>query len=177
MTYTELETLAKAACFSHTAPLDVSSIDLKPEVRDMCAQGCGQYGKRWSCPPGCGTLEEGREKIRHYTRGILLQTVGELEDEFDGEGMMEAQARHGEHFSALLEILRPLCPDLLPIGTGCCMQCKTCTYPDAPCRFPEKKISSMEAYGMLVLEVCKSNGLTYYYGPNTIAYTACILLP
>ena len=34
----------------------------------------------------------------------------------------------------------------------------------------------MEAYGMLVLEVCKDNHLGYYYGPNTIAYTGCFLV-
>lgn len=32
----------------------------------------------------------------------------------------------------------------------------------------------MEAYGML--EVCKANGLGYYYGPDKIAYTSCFLL-
>ncbi|MCD7867201.1 MAG: ASKHA domain-containing protein [Clostridiales bacterium] len=34
----------------------------------------------------------------------------------------------------------------------------------------------MEAYGMLVTEVCQSNHLEYYYGSCTIAYTSCYLL-
>ena len=34
----------------------------------------------------------------------------------------------------------------------------------------------MEAYGMLVLEICKKNGLTYYYGADKMAYTSCFLL-
>ena len=29
---------------------------------------------------------------------------------------------------------------------------------------------------MLVLQVCKSNNMKYYYGPNTIAYTSMFLL-
>ncbi|MEF2837758.1 MAG: DUF2284 domain-containing protein [Oscillospiraceae bacterium] len=49
-------------------------------------------------------------------------------------------------------------------------------HPDAPCRFPDKQIASMEAYGMLVLEICKSNGLQYYYGADKMAYTSCFLL-
>lgn len=163
MNYEEIQKLALKTGFSHTAPLDVSTIDLKQDVRDMCAQGCQQYARRWSCPPGCGTLKELKENISCYSNGILLQTVGKLEDEFDGETMMETEAIHREHFALLLEKLRPSFPDILPIGTGCCMICQTCTYPDAPCRFPEKKISSMEAYGMLVMEVCSSNHLTYYY--------------
>ena len=61
------------------------------------------------------------------------------------------------------------------IGAGCCMICETCSYPDSPCRFPQKKISSMEACGMLVSEVCQKNDLKYYYGPNTISYVAGVL--
>ena len=38
------------------------------------------------------------EDISGYTRGIIVQTKGELEDEFDGEGMMETEALHKEHF-------------------------------------------------------------------------------
>jgi hypothetical protein len=34
----------------------------------------------------------------------------------------------------------------------------------------------MEGYGMVVSDVCRDNALPYYYGPNTITYTACALL-
>ena len=34
----------------------------------------------------------------------------------------------------------------------------------------------MEAYGMLVMQVCQANHLDYYYGPGKIAYTSCYLL-
>ena len=37
-------------------------------------------------------------KVRQYKYGIIVQTVGELEDIFDGEGMMETEARHKEYF-------------------------------------------------------------------------------
>ena len=53
---------------------------------------------------------------------------------------------------------------------------QTCTCPDAPCRFPDQAFSSMEAYGMLVMQVCQANHLDYYYGPGKIAYTSCYLL-
>lgn len=177
MTYTELENAARAQGFSHMAPLNVNSIELREEVRNMCSRGCHRYGSCWSCPPGCGTLEACREEVHRYTRGILVQTVARLEDEFDGQSMMDAQNLHCAQFAALAEALRSRISPLLPLGAGCCSICKHCTYPNAPCRFPEKKISSMEAYGILVQDVCKQNGLTYYYGPCTIAYTSCILIP
>lgn len=169
--------LGKQAGFSHVAPLDCGTIRLLPEVREMCEKNtCGMYGKNWCCPPGCGDLESCEKRIRQYTEGILVQTVGELEDELDGEGMMEAEQAHKEHFTRLEKELRELYPDLLPIGAGTCTRCKSCTYPDAPCRFPDKSFASMEAYGMLVTQICQDNNLSYYYGPNTIAYTSCFLL-
>jgi hypothetical protein len=37
-------------------------------------------------------------------------------------------------------------------------------------------VTSMEAYGMVVNEICKANGLAYNYGPERMAYTSCFLL-
>ena len=173
--YEKLSVQGKTCGFTNVARLDPATIELREEVRAMCASGkCRMYGRSWSCPPACGTLEELRARISGYREGILVQTVGQLEDSMDGEGMMEAEAQHKAHFSDMHDLLLQDYPDLLAIGA--CTRCKTCSYPDAPCRFPDRMTSSMEALGMLVLDVCKANGLTYYYGPNTIAYTSCFLL-
>ena len=177
MTTQELCALAQKIGFEHCGPLAPATIELKEEVREMCASGkCAMYDKRWSCPPGCGTLEECRELLQGYTHGILVQSVGELEDNFDIETMMETEAAHKERFYAMRKALLELGVDAMAAGAGCCTICKECTYPDEPCRFPEQKMSSMEALGMLVLEVCKANDLPYFYGENTIAYTSCFLL-
>ena len=177
LNYQELIGMGENAGFTHVAPLKVSTIQLMPEVRDMCAANtCGAYGKKWRCPPGCGDLETCRAKVQKYTEGILVQTVGTLEDEMDYEAMAETNQKHMETFLKFYEQLRPLYPEMLAIGAGGCKQCKTCTYPDQPCRFPEKLVIPMEAYGMLVSQVCKDNNLPYYYGKCTIAYTGCFLL-
>lgn len=167
--------MALDAGFFHVNVLDAATIELKEEVRQMCA-ACHQYNKRWSCPPGCGTLDECRVRLGRFRKGILVQTVGELEDEFDGEGMMETEKTHKEHFRALRQELEAVYPGLLALGAGCCAVCKECAYPNGPCRFPEKVVSSMEAYGMVVTEVCRANGMAYNHGKNTIAYTSCFLL-
>ena len=172
MAYTAVESLAKEAGFTHMAPLNPETITLKTEVRQMCA-ACGRYGKCWSCPPGCGELAECVARVGNYRQGILVQTVGQLEDEFDGEGMMETERLHKERFRALCELLKDR--DTLNLGAGSCTLCAVCAYPKEPCRFPEKMVSSMEAYGMVVTEVCKANDLPYNYGKNTIAYTSCVL--
>ena len=177
MSYEELAKLAEAAGFTAWAPLDASTLEVKSEVRDMCAQNtCGMYDKCWSCPPGCGTPEECSERLSQYPGGILVQTCGEIEDSFDFEGIVEIEADHKEHLSGMYAELRKAGIDVLALGAGCCRQCKQCTYPDKPCRFPDQMVSSMEAYGLVVLEVCKANNLQYYYGADKMAYTSCFLV-
>lgn len=175
MTEEQVIQMAKEAGFTHSAVLDPKSLLPRQEVRDMCRSGCNRYGSCWSCPPGCGSLEQCRQQLSACKQGILVQTVGQLEDEYDGEGMMQTQDLHNRRFAVLVQQLQRFLPNLLPLGAGCCSICPSCTYPDSPCRFPEKRIASMEAFGLLVQEVCSSNGLGYYYEKGTIAYCSCIL--
>lgn len=174
---TELLKKALQAGFTHAGALDVKTLELRQAVRDMCAENvCGKFGKSWSCPPGCGSLEALKELLSGYSRGILVQTVAQLEDEFDFEAMMEAERQHKKRFAALHRSLRQQEGKVLALGAGCCDLCESCTYPDAPCRFPDLRQISMEACGMLVNQVLKDNGMAYYYGKNTISYTSCYLL-
>ena len=172
----DLITLALDIGFSHAASINISALRALPEVRAMCeCDRCRRFGRSWSCPPGCGTLEECAERMRAYSSGILVQTTTELEDEFDIETMGKAQAKHKNNFLTLARQARLIYPDCLPLTAGSCTICRTCTYPDRPCRFPGRMLSSMEAYGLLVSEVCRSSGLEYYYGPLTLTYSSCIL--
>ena len=169
--------IAKAAGFDAAGEMDCSTIELKSEVRAACEiNKCGCYGTNWSCPPGCGTLKECTQQVRKYSEGLIVQTIGELEDEFDGEGMEAAMRRHEQSFRRLAKQLRNEFPNLLPMGTGGCSLCDSCTYPDAPCRVPEGPTVPMEAFGMLVSDICSGNNMSYYHGKGTITYVGCFLL-
>lgn len=173
----EIIQYARELGFEHVGPMDPRKLAFLPEVREMCASDrCHMYGKCWTCPPGCGTLEEIRKKALTYRRGILLQSTGCLEDEFDAETMQQTEARHKQRFRAFAEQLRQWAPGCMPMGSGPCEICSSCTYPDQPCRFPQKAVPSMEACGLLVSEVCQSSGLGYYYGPKTMTYSSCALI-
>ena len=172
-----LLTLAKQAGFSQAATLESSALTVRTEVLDMCASDrCRAYGRSWSCPPACGTLTQCQARINRYQRGLLLQTTGALEDDFDADTIHNTEARHKAAFSTLVRQIRLSYPNCLPLTAGACSLCRKCTYPDKPCRFPQKRFSSMEAYGLLVSDVCIKSGLNYYYGPKTITYTSCILI-
>lgn len=176
MELNQLLSLAQECEFTHYGELNVPAMKLHQEVRDMCASGnCHMYGKSWRCPPYCGSLQELDEQIHSYSSGILVQSTADLEDEFDGETMIETQQIHKERFDKMVSMLRESGEKILPLSAGTCTMCKTCTCPDEPCRFPDIAFSSMEASGLLVSEVCEASNIPYYYGKLTITYSSCIL--
>ena len=105
-----------------------------------------------------------------------MQTVGELEDSYDWEGIKDTGARHRENFGRMLDAAEKEFPSFFAMGAGACSLCETCTYPDEPCRFPRRMAASMEACGLFVSKVCTDNGLAYNYGQNKIAFTSCFLV-
>ncbi len=167
--------MAKEIGFDTAAPMDPAKLEFRSEVRDMCAACKKGYGQSWNCPPACGTLEEITERAKPYTSGMIVQTIYKMDDEFDMEGWTEAAKLHGDRFLALTDALSREGAQMLAMGAGGCRKCERCTYPDQPCRHPETTFPSMEAHGLMVSDVCKDNGVTYYYGPNTIAYNCCYL--
>lgn len=168
---------AIAAGFSQAGELNIAALVFMPEVREMCrADRCQQYGKNWCCPPGCGSIEQAAKRAAAYSYGILVQTIGKLGDDFDYETIQATSEKHMRDFAALAEALRKRYPDMLPMGAGTCTICPVCTYPDQPCRFPDRAISSMEAYGLWVSKVCELSGIPYYNGKQTVTFTSCYLL-
>ena len=166
---------AKALGFTQAVPLEISTLVPRQDIRDMCAADkCGAYGKNWTCPPHCGTLEECSDRIRGYRHGILLQTVGTTEKAIDTKAYHRTETQHLEQFYKLCSLLRRTYPQALGLGSGGCRLCRRCAYPES-CRFPDQACPSMEGYGLFVTQVCRDNGIGYHYGDRTITYTACIL--
>jgi uncharacterized 2Fe-2S/4Fe-4S cluster protein (DUF4445 family) len=163
--------------FEEAHELDVATLEPLPEVRVMCAADrCHSFGRNWACPPGCGDLSSFAAQFAGFGSGILVQTVGVLEDPFDLDGMTSAERVHKRRLLKLVEVLGSSYPRELPLGVGPCALCPVCTYPDQPCRLPGLRIVSMEAAGLLVAQVCERNGVPYYHGPSTVTYTSCVLL-
>ncbi|MDR2610529.1 MAG: DUF2284 domain-containing protein [Clostridiales Family XIII bacterium] len=174
---TELIREALDAGFSQAGELNLEALVFMPEVRDMCrADRCNQYGRNWRCPPACGSIEDAAERAAKYSYGLLVQTIGTMEDDFDYQAMLDTGEQHKRNFVDLIGALKTRYDDILPMGAGTCSICTACAYPDAPCRFPEKSYSSMEAYGLWVSRVCEISGIPYNNGKRTITYTSCYLL-
>jgi predicted metal-binding protein len=175
----ELVKEALDAGFSSAGELNLDALVFMPEVRDMCSvDRCHHYGKNWRCPPACGSIEDASAEASKYSYGMLVQTTGKMESDFDYETIEQASDKHKSSFDALVKTLRGRygTDDILPMGAGTCTICDECTYPDEQCRHPDDSISSMEAYGLWVSKVCELSSVPYYYGKQTITFTSCYLL-
>ena len=161
------------------AVIPVSDIKTDVYFRTLCENNlCGRYGKCWTCPPAAGDINELIEKIREFKYAFVYQTVSELEDSFDIEGMTEAAARHNELMQTLHSVYSEenIGGKALHLGAGGCHVCERCSkMDDQPCRYPEKAISSLETYGINVSELAKSCGMKYINGQNTVTYFGAIL--
>lgn len=154
-----------------------SDIPFSQTVIDACkANMCGKYGTCWTCPPGVGTLDELEKKIKSYKTAVVFTCKYDLEDCFDFEGMVEGQKSAKRVLYSITEELKTAGETFFALGCEGCGICEKCTYPDAPCRFPEKAIASVEAFGINVVELARNIGINYNNGVNTVTYFCIILL-
>ena len=143
-------------------------------VREACKLNyCGKYGHSWTCPPACGEIEELKAKMLKYKNVFVFTTKHDIEDSFDIEGMHAAHKRHDKITSSL----RDICSEhsAMILAAGSCTICEKCAYPDAPCRFPDKALTSLEACGINVMTLSKTAGINYINGTNTVTYFTAVL--
>ena len=129
------------------------------------------------CPPFIGEINELMAKVSSFSGGILYQTIHEIEDSFDIEGMFDAGRKHAHTSVCIEEKLRPLkLTDYLHLSCGGCHICEVCSKKtDEPCRFPDKALSSVEGYGVDVYNTTKDTPLKYINGQDTVTYFGMVL--
>ena len=166
----------KGRAFEYTV-IPTVNINFSPELLKACESNvCGSYNKCWTCPPGIGPLEDQMQKIKAFSSIFVFTTKACLEDSFDHEGMVKAKEYHNRLTGEMHEQFGKTNP---VFGAGACKVCaadiaQACAYPE-PCRFPDKKFSSVEAAGINVTELSMAGGIKYNNGPNTITYFSMIL--
>ena len=160
------------------AEIPMGDLVYAEESRAYCAANkCRSYGATWACPPAVGTLEACRARCLEYRRFLLLARAYPLEDSWDFEAMGAAHRDFQTQLDALDDALRASGEDsFLLLGNEGCVRCGVCTWPDAPCRFPQRLHPSLEGFGFLVSELAAAAGLAYR-AKNGVAYFGAILLP
>ena len=175
----DIMAFAKQAGASNAAHIELAQIVFDETLRKNCEMNsCGNFKRNWMCPPYCGEISECIAKTKQYTEGIVLQYIGELEDSYDFEGMMDAAEAFQKMFVKTVHYVRALDSDMdiYPLGAGGCKNCERCAViENEPCRHPEDAFPSLESHGIFVSELARKSGMNYINGQNTVTYFGAIL--
>lgn len=159
--------------------IEISEMMLYPALREMCEVNyCGAYGKNYTCPPLVGKIDDLIAELKTYDTAIIFRCVYQLEDSFDIEGMDEGSAKFKELTYNAFDIAKEISPDCLVLGAGGCRLCPKCgAAENIPCRFPDRALSSLEAYGIQVSELAGQLSMKYISGQNTVTYFGGVFVP
>ena len=147
-----------------------------PEVRAICkGNTCRNYGASWACPPAVGTIAECRTRVAQYDKMMVFSRAYKLEDSFDFEGMLAGLRNFKELVDRFQQNLSNILSEYVLLSNEGCGRCLSCTYPDAPCRFPHLLHHSLEGYGFVVNELAAEAGMHYNNGTNTVTYFGALL--
>lgn len=169
------EQLAEFPLFGY-GYLPVSEISFLDQVRYICETECPQYGKSWSCPPAVGTVEECKTRVNSYEEVFLFASVSEVESMDNMQMMLATRREHENVARQITDIFREAGCETLTLSTESCIQCQKCTYPDAPCRHPERQFPCVESYGIMVVELAEKCGIPFIQEYGVITWFSAIIL-
>ena len=158
------------------AQMETREILFSPSFRAACERNaCGFYGACWMCPPDVGEIGQLIAQVSAYPYALVFQTVHEIADSFDIEGMQRAARAHNRLIVRLRRSLTRAGVDCLTLGAGACGGCKTCAKKaNEPCRHPDRAVIPLEAAGIDVVALARRAGLPYLNGKNTVTYFGAI---
>ena len=169
MTKTDLITMAKEAGF-HAAIIPAKDIPVNGEFRKFCEDNlCGKYNANYSCPPGCGTVEEVHRRLFAADQALVLQTIHEIGSYENKEAILKSKKNLNVAVLRLTEQLRKEGMECFCLGYGGCPLCDPCKQVlGEPCAFPEKRISCMSAYCIDVGKLAGKCGLEFDWVPEKL---------
>ena len=172
MRYQEMIQYALDEDFADAVILDTDQIVFDPSFRDYCAENiCGQYGANHSCPPGCSSPEEMKQKILAHRKALVLQTIWEISDYSDWSILKPAQNAHNAAQLRLAKRFQAEGCDGLLVGAGGCSLCSPCKQLlNQPCSFPDKQFSCMSAHCIFVKKLTEKCGMEYDCGDGLLAF-------
>ena len=167
---------AKDAGIDETGEVSIRELEYRDEVRKICeGNSCRCYGTTWACPPGVGTLEECQKRLESYNRMMVFSKIYRLEDSFDFAGMRSAMNDFKDVTEAFDRGLGRDFPPHMVLSNESCHRCEVCTYPDEPCRFPDKLYQAIEGYDLVVSVLATRAGIKYNNGPDTLTFFGALL--
>ena len=154
--------------------LNTEDLVFTERVRKICESECPMYNTNWACPPAVGTVDECHTRCMVYPQALMISSVTEVKDIANIDETLATRAPHEALTRQVTQLVRAQCSDTLTLSTESCVHCARCTWPDAPCRFPDKARSAMEALGIDVVALAADRGITYDHGAGTVTYFSIV---
>ena len=151
-------------------------IDFSYRVRWICEKECDRFQSTWACPPAVGSVEECRHRCLAYKECFLFSTIAEGSDVINFEEMLSTRREHENITAAIEQFIKSQGTGCMALSTESCDICETCTYPDAPCRFPEKMHPCVESHGIIVSELAEKYNLDFTLSPNQILWFGILFI-
>ena len=155
--------------------IETKELTFSERVRYVCRTECPMYGTTWACPPAVGTVEECRARCLSYPEGLLFSTLAEVQDISEMEQKLATRPAHEAVTHKVAELLRAQGVEVYGLSSESCAICPQCSYPDAPCRHPDKMFPCVESHGIVVTALAEKYGIEYQYGNNVVTWFSLLL--
>lgn len=172
MDVTRLDSLNKE-CIVFVKDYDLKEhpIGCHQRILDICKENkCGNYNKSWTCPPNAPPLSECQRQISSFGHLMIYKfsfPVKDIRDPGEVRGLLKRQQ----------DIVREIRDEAnakgirnLSLPGGSCLYCDKCTYPDAPCRYPDKALNSNDAYALDLASYIESVGLSFKRNDDEVIF-------
>ena len=89
------------------AILPVKEIPVDGSFRKFCEDNlCGKYNANYSCPPGCGTVEEVHERLFAQEKALVLEMIWDVDGFDDKEFIFSSRNKLNRTVLQLMDQLR-----------------------------------------------------------------------
>lgn len=172
--FTEIEEILAGFPVCQYGFLNPEEILFSDRVRYICQSQCGRYGKSWSCPPAVGEVGACRQRCLKYEKVLVFTTLAEVNDSAMLEETLLTRKGHEEVMKGLLKEMEAAGAECMALSSESCSICEECTYPDGPCRYPDRMLPCIESYGILVTESAEKCGIDFFYDSQTVTWFGMI---
>ncbi len=132
------------------------------KCRKLCEQNvCKCYGTNWGCPPGAGNLGDCMAQVKKYSHAAVVYRKSAV-DIKDQDALKSLSGVLQNHLRDFRNLLTENGYQAMCLADGGCNYCGVCAYPNE-CKFPEQRVNSISAYGIMLMEYLEDNGIEFRF--------------
>lgn len=154
--------------------IKTEELSFSERIRYICEHECPMYGKTWACPPGTGTVEECRLRCEGFEDALMIATITEVNDIANISETLNTRGDHEEITAMAADMVRQQAGDVYVLSSEACAICEECTYPDSPCRNPDRMNPCIESHGIILSELAEKYGVDFQYGGNIVTWFSLV---